>query len=295
MEFNVPSCFGDLPSLASPLGWGAETIDLSSFGDVFRIEDLSEFSNEEIAGPIPSEPTLSSASSETVPQHGIWTSSFPSEDFTLCPPLYEGTGLEWMSGFVEDSFTGRSNLGSFADSSNITDEKQIAEPEPEAGGRMNWNPLDLKKERAVPGRARSKRSRAGSFRGWSYEDHRNGQAEESVKVRRAEGGAQVQQPRRCTHCLSQRTPQWRAGPLGPKTLCNACGVRFKSGRLYPEYRPAKSPTFVNSIHSNSHKKVLEMRSDFNGGQQQQQQPPLKVKIKISTSSPGLDELSSGSN
>uniref|UniRef100_A0A5B6YW80 Putative GATA transcription factor 9 n=1 Tax=Davidia involucrata TaxID=16924 RepID=A0A5B6YW80_DAVIN len=63
---------------------------------------------------------------------------------------------------------------------------------------------------------------------------------------------QQQQPRRCTHCLAQRTPQWRAGPLGPKTLCNACGVRYKSGRLLPEYRPARSPT-------NSHKKVMEMR------------------------------------
>ncbi|XXG42638.1 hypothetical protein AAC387_Pa01g2866 [Persea americana] len=67
------------------------------------------------------------------------------------------------------------------------------------------------------------------------------------------------QPRRCSHCLAQRTPQWRAGPLGPKTLCNACGVRFKSGRLLPEYRPAKSPTFVSYKHSNSHKKVMEMR------------------------------------
>ncbi|WOG91669.1 hypothetical protein DCAR_0310919 [Daucus carota subsp. sativus] len=69
-----------------------------------------------------------------------------------------------------------------------------------------------------------------------------------------------QQGRRCTHCLSQKTPQWRAGPLGPKTLCNACGVRYKSGRLLPEYRPAKSPTFVSYKHSNSHKKVLEMRT-----------------------------------
>ena len=65
--------------------------------------------------------------------------------------------------------------------------------------------------------------------------------------------------RRCSHCLAQRTPQWRAGPLGPKTLCNACGVRYKSGRLLPEYRPAKSPTFVSYLHSNSHKKVMEMR------------------------------------
>ncbi|GAB2291761.1 hypothetical protein Dimus_026014 [Dionaea muscipula] len=71
------------------------------------------------------------------------------------------------------------------------------------------------------------------------------------------GGTAVQ--RRCTHCQVEKTPQWRAGPLGPKTLCNACGVRFKKGRLYPEYRPACSPTFSRGIHSNSHRKVLEMR------------------------------------
>ncbi|XP_038903903.1 GATA transcription factor 12-like [Benincasa hispida] len=66
--------------------------------------------------------------------------------------------------------------------------------------------------------------------------------------------------RRCSHCQAQRTPQWRSGPLGPKTLCNACGVRYKkSGRLLPEYRPANSPTFVSLLHSNSHKRVMEMR------------------------------------
>jgi len=47
--------------------------------------------------------------------------------------------------------------------------------------------------------------------------------------------------------------------MGPKTLCNACGVRYKSGRLVPEYRPAASPTFVMSKHSNSHRKVLELQ------------------------------------
>eukprot|EP00879_Flechtneria_rotunda_P007169 GHRR01007524.1.p1 GENE.GHRR01007524.1~~GHRR01007524.1.p1 ORF type:complete len:606 (+),score=251.62 GHRR01007524.1:760-2577(+) len=30
----------------------------------------------------------------------------------------------------------------------------------------------------------------------------------------------------CTHCGAVSTPVWRAGPAGPKTLCNACGVRF---------------------------------------------------------------------
>ncbi|XP_019453953.1 PREDICTED: GATA transcription factor 11-like isoform X2 [Lupinus angustifolius] len=65
---------------------------------------------------------------------------------------------------------------------------------------------------------------------------------------------------KCTHCEVTETPQWREGPMGPKTLCNACGVRYRSGRLFPEYRPAASPTFVASLHSNSHKKVIEMRS-----------------------------------
>lgn len=65
--------------------------------------------------------------------------------------------------------------------------------------------------------------------------------------------------RRCLHCASEKTPQWRTGPMGPKTLCNACGVRYKSGRLVPEYRPASSPTFVSTKHSNSHRKVLELR------------------------------------
>ncbi|KAI9185483.1 hypothetical protein LWI28_007755 [Acer negundo] len=92
------------------------------------------------------------------------------------------------------------------------------------------------------------------------EEDEEEEEEEEGSIGNLEGNNNGQQPRRCTHCLSQRTPQWRAGPLGPKTLCNACGVRYKSGRLLPEYRPAKSPTFVSYLHSNSHKKVMEMRT-----------------------------------
>lgn len=93
------------------------------------------------------------------------------------------------------------------------------------------------------------------------EETREGQEKRMANKDSLEGSNEQQpMPRRCTHCLAQRTPQWRTGPLGPKTLCNACGVRYKSGRLLPEYRPAKSPTFVSYLHSNSHKKVMEMRT-----------------------------------
>ncbi|XP_077249517.1 GATA transcription factor 7-like [Tasmannia lanceolata] len=71
--------------------------------------------------------------------------------------------------------------------------------------------------------------------------------------------------KRCSHCFSEKTPQWRAGPMGPKTLCNACGVRFKSGRLVPEYRPASSPYFSSDLHSNSHRKITEMRREKGKG------------------------------
>lgn len=93
--------------------------------------------------------------------------------------------------------------------------------------------------------------------------------DDSKDSTRAEAGVVV--GRRCTHCASEKTPQWRTGPLGPKTLCNACGVRYKSGRLVPEYRPAASPTFVLNQHSNSHRKVMELRRQKELRQQQQQQ------------------------
>ncbi|KAK3141930.1 hypothetical protein QOZ80_4BG0340020 [Eleusine coracana subsp. coracana] len=89
-----------------------------------------------------------------------------------------------------------------------------------------------------------------------------------------QASAAAQGERRCSHCGVQKTPQWRAGPEGAKTLCNACGVRYKSGRLLPEYRPACSPTFVSSIHSNSHRKVLEMRRKKEAGIVHTAAPPV---------------------
>ncbi|CAB4429989.1 unnamed protein product [Rhizophagus irregularis] len=29
----------------------------------------------------------------------------------------------------------------------------------------------------------------------------------------------------CHHCQRKDSPEWRKGPDGPKTLCNACGLR----------------------------------------------------------------------
>lgn len=50
--------------------------------------------------------------------------------------------------------------------------------------------------------------------------------------------------RKCSVCSRTETPLWRVGPYGPKTLCNACGVRWKKGKLvgYPAPPTVKGVT-----------------------------------------------------
>ncbi|XBI95899.1 hypothetical protein VPH35_032269 [Triticum aestivum] len=81
--------------------------------------------------------------------------------------------------------------------------------------------------------------------------------------RRSAGRKRDQAPedQECGHCHTTDTPQWRNGPDGPGTLCNACGIRFRMGRdkLVPEYRPSTSPFFRSGEHSNRNSKVQKLR------------------------------------
>ncbi|CAH8329946.1 unnamed protein product [Eruca vesicaria subsp. sativa] len=115
----------------------------------------------------------------------------------------------------------------------------------------------------APVKTRSKRRRRDDLRIlWTgnYEQGVGG-----IHKRKMTAVAAAGMGRKCQHCGADKTPQWRAGPSGPKTLCNACGVRYKSGRLVPEYRPANSPTFSPELHSNSHRKIVEMRKQVVSG------------------------------
>jgi hypothetical protein len=39
-------------------------------------------------------------------------------------------------------------------------------------------------------------------------------------------------PKKCLNCHTQKTPQWRVGPAGANTLCNACGTRYsRTGKV----------------------------------------------------------------
>ncbi|KAE8702763.1 GATA transcription factor 2 [Hibiscus syriacus] len=230
-----------------------------STSEQIDIDDLLDLSNDEL---FPS--ASDSTNIDQFPPSEITSasSSFASAvaptfsmDFTheLCLPSDDDVAeLEWLSQFVEDSFT---------------DFPSCTLP-------GIFNPRnDHHNHSSFLSKARSKRSRAvttTTLNGTNWKTDMSESATAATltgklsKTKReiqqrqtspaAEGGV-----RRCSHCASEKTPQWRTGPLGPKTLCNACGVRYKSGRLVPEYRPAASPTFVLSQHSNSHRKVMELR------------------------------------
>ncbi|CAN0855572.1 GATA transcription factor 15 [Linum grandiflorum] len=44
------------------------------------------------------------------------------------------------------------------------------------------------------------------------------------------GGGDSPQKKTCADCGTSKTPLWRGGPAGPKSLCNACGIRSRKKR-----------------------------------------------------------------
>ncbi|KAE8699968.1 GATA transcription factor 5 [Hibiscus syriacus] len=284
--------------------------------DDFSVDDLFDFSNEdgfleqhhepeEEGKEVPVSSSSSSHKRQKLSQEQHFSDETTNFDYTslstdeLAVPADDVASLEWLSHFVEDSFSEHSAAayptGTLTEKPKLPDNEL---PEPET-------PVTTCFKTLVPGKARSKRSRTGgvwslaaspsltescssstssssssslsasspwivyssSVPGSAFEPSESLSVEKKRKKRPATEsnvGNVTQPTRRCSHCGVTKTPQWRAGPMGAKTLCNACGVRFKSGRLLPEYRPACSPTFSSELHSNHHRKVLEMRRQNEG-------------------------------
>ncbi|KAJ4875348.1 GATA transcription factor 21 [Raphanus sativus] len=89
----------------------------------------------------------------------------------------------------------------------------------------------------------------------------------------------------CSDCNTTKTPLWRSGPRGPKSLCNACGIRQRKARraamaaavaagdqevvaLQPKQSPAK-------------KKLQSKKKRSNGGDKFNISPPVMAKTKKS--------------
>ncbi|XP_072987728.1 GATA transcription factor 4-like [Typha latifolia] len=240
--------------------------------DALRVDDLLDFSNHDLfsgAGAVAAdgdnyfiasattEPTSKAITSRPFSGDHTIYSSFPDD---LYIPSEEAAELEWLSNFVDDSFSDMPYPSSSA-ANPIAPAGNIPSLVTARGARSKrlrstWSSLvpAAAAANSSPSSSSSSSTEMPSFKSKDGNCNNNGGKKKGGGEMGREGGV-----RRCTHCASEKTPQWRTGPLGPKTLCNACGVRYKSGRLVPEYRPAASPTFVLTQHSNSHRKVMELR------------------------------------
>ncbi|XP_059437623.1 GATA transcription factor 5 [Corylus avellana] len=265
-----------------------ELLDLSNEDGFVKEEPAEEEEEEEEEkglGSVSAQQDHENSNTDTSIKKSLTFSAKDEFGSGLSVPADDVADLEWLSHFVEDSFSEFSAPYPTGISTEKPKSTESPEPEPEPERPYFKTP--------VPAKARSKRTRTGG-RVWSFGspsltesssssttstsssspstawlicantaqnlDPVKPPAKKQKKKPAAEAGSTPSQPpRRCSHCGVQKTPQWRTGPLGAKTLCNACGVRFKSGRLLPEYRPACSPTFSSEVHSNHHRKVLEMR------------------------------------
>ncbi|CAL5205234.1 unnamed protein product [Lathyrus oleraceus] len=244
--------------------------------DHFIVEDLFDFSNDDDAAigdpAFDSPPTISdnsppletNVSSNFFMDNSCQNSVDGPFSGELSVPYDDLAELEWLSKFDEESFSSE-DLQKLELISGMKASNDAASKTHDESNSILHPP-----QVSVPAKARSKRPR-GPPCNWtsrllvlssptiattsSRSDIISPPKKPSPRKRDHGDG----EGRKCLHCATDKTPQWRTGPLGPKTLCNACGVRYKSGRLVPEYRPAASPTFVLTKHSNSHRKVQELR------------------------------------
>ncbi|XP_048334446.1 GATA transcription factor 21 isoform X2 [Ziziphus jujuba] len=67
----------------------------------------------------------------------------------------------------------------------------------------------------------------------------------------------------CADCNTTKTPLWRSGPRGPKSLCNACGIRQRKARRAMAAAAAAANGTVVSVEKAACMKSISKRSGQN--------------------------------
>ncbi|KAL6212297.1 hypothetical protein ACLB2K_017517 [Fragaria x ananassa] len=65
-----------------------------------------------------------------------------------------------------------------------------------------------------------------------HRETNTGQTSSSLTItnKKSSSNSGVSAARVCSDCCTNTTPLWRSGPRGPKSLCNACGIRQRKAR-----------------------------------------------------------------
>ncbi|XP_047339317.1 GATA transcription factor 15-like [Impatiens glandulifera] len=55
-------------------------------------------------------------------------------------------------------------------------------------------------------------------------------SDSEVSINKSSDSGPSGESKSCADCGTTKTPLWRGGPAGPKSLCNACGIRSRKKR-----------------------------------------------------------------
>ncbi|XP_018470150.2 GATA transcription factor 21 isoform X2 [Raphanus sativus] len=88
----------------------------------------------------------------------------------------------------------------------------------------------------------------------------------------------------CSDCNTTKTPLWRSGPRGPKSLCNACGIRQRKARRAAMAAAAATGDDQEVVAARLHqlpvkKKLQNKKKRSNGGDKYNLSPRVVVKTK----------------
>uniref|UniRef100_K3YXR2 GATA-type domain-containing protein n=1 Tax=Setaria italica TaxID=4555 RepID=K3YXR2_SETIT len=105
--------------------------------------------------------------------------------------------------------------------------------------RSAYDPYDIESKRAdgwavAPPAAKMKIMRKATSEypegGTARKPRRRAQAHQDESQQQLQQQQAMGVVRVCSDCNTTKTPLWRSGPCGPKSLCNACGIRQRKAR-----------------------------------------------------------------
>ncbi|CAK8564052.1 unnamed protein product [Lathyrus sativus] len=91
----------------------------------------------------------------------------------------------------------------------------------------------------------------------------------------------------CSDCNTTKTPLWRSGPRGPKSLCNACGIRQRKARRAMALAAASEngTTIADHETSSAKRKKLQKKKENKSKIEFERSPHMKKKRKVEASKP----------
>ncbi|KAK7303953.1 hypothetical protein RJT34_14895 [Clitoria ternatea] len=87
----------------------------------------------------------------------------------------------------------------------------------------------------------------------------------------------------CADCHTTKTPLWRGGPKGPKSLCNACGIRQRKARRALEAAASANVTLLVESEKSHVKKGYKLPSKGRKMSKTERAPRLIKKHKLEAS------------